>query len=55
MQTIDLTVFTLFRLILKLGLKIRTILKFAFPGLFKNVLTLIPRWPEAQDNVENIL
>ena len=29
-------------------------MNFAYPGLFQNFLTFIPRWPEARDNTENI-
>ena len=47
--------FTLSQRILKLGLKIITFLNVAFPGLFQNVFTFIPRLPEAQDNTEHIL
>ena len=47
--------FTLSQRILKLGLKIRTFLNVAFPGLFQNVFTFIHRLPEAQHNAENML
>ena len=47
--------FNLSQRILKLGLKISTFSNAAFPGLFQNVFTFIPRLPEAQHNAENIL
>ena len=45
-QVIVLTVLAFSQRILKLGLKMRSFSKSAFPGLLKNVLTFNPRWLE---------
>ena len=54
LQIIELTVYTLFWRILKLRFKISNFLNSAYPRLFENFLTFIPRWPEVRDNAENI-
>ena len=47
--------FTLSQQILKLGLKIKTFSKFAFPGLFLTVFIFISRWPKSRNNDKPIL
>ena len=38
---------------MKLGLKIGIFFSSAYPGLFQNVVAVIPGWPDAQDNAKN--
>ena len=45
-QVIVFTVVAFSQRILKLGLKMRSLSKSAFPGLLKNALTFNPRWLE---------
>ena len=47
-RVIVFTVLAFSRRILKLGLKLRSFSKSAFPVLLKNVLTFIPRWLEGR-------
>ena len=53
-QIKEFPVFALSQRLLKLGLKIRTLLNSRYPELFQNVLTFIPRWSEARNNDKNI-
>ena len=41
--------------ILKLGLEIWIFFSSAYPGLFQNVVTVIPGWPDAQDNAKTVI
>ena len=54
LQITEITVYTLSWQMLELGLKMRIFLNPAYSGLFENVFTFIPRWPEARDNDEDI-
>ena len=55
LHIIELPVSTLSRIIFKVEQKIWTFSKFAFLGLFQNVLTFNPMLPEARRNADNML